>query len=562
MKTPVKFLLRALLLQFFLVHIPLCAGVNLKNGNFYISYTDLNLGASDFLKSIVRTYNSKSTYVGIFGFGWGSKCETFIAAYPDNTIILNEHGGGNAAYFSTDFILEEKTDEMIETLVQLDIRNGKLKNTPSEILALKKKLKNNLEARTTAWNKYVEKGDLQYSTNIPESLEWTEARGYGIRKITKTKDGFILNDANNKEYYNLEGKLVKLENNNGENTRFEYQNGRLSKIISGNGETATITTNKDGFITKISTASGEAIYQYDGKKLIKSIDPSNNIYEFEYDPSYNMTGIRYDDGTTLKISYYPDTMFVKSITERNGETREYQYITFYNPDGSEKDDHYGTKVIKTDPYSEKKIENYYEYEIRTKPDGDRFTYKIITEVNGFRTTQVFDEICTNNLLSITKGNQTTDFKYNSNCNLVEKRTASGEVIKMEYDPRFQKITKVTNADGTTLFNYDDKGNLIKAVQNDTTWIKLVYEDTSNRISQLESDNGTLLFFEYNSGGKPVKIDLKDREGTGTLKVDYDDHGDIEKVDSPEGHQMSLKITQTFQTLLQLVKPSGVNLNFF
>ena len=40
------------------------AGVNLKNGNFYISYTDIVVPGGGKKLEITRTYNSKSTEVG------------------------------------------------------------------------------------------------------------------------------------------------------------------------------------------------------------------------------------------------------------------------------------------------------------------------------------------------------------------------------------------------------------------------------------------------------------------------------------------------------------------
>ena len=51
------------------------AGVNIKNGNFYISYTDHDLAKFNGFE-LMRTYNSKSVEKGLFGFGWGSEIET------------------------------------------------------------------------------------------------------------------------------------------------------------------------------------------------------------------------------------------------------------------------------------------------------------------------------------------------------------------------------------------------------------------------------------------------------------------------------------------------------
>ena len=55
------------------------SGVNLKNGNFYISYTDIIVPGGGHDLEIVRTYNSKSTDRGWFGFGWGSDYETYLS---------------------------------------------------------------------------------------------------------------------------------------------------------------------------------------------------------------------------------------------------------------------------------------------------------------------------------------------------------------------------------------------------------------------------------------------------------------------------------------------------
>lgn len=44
-----------------------------------------------------------------------------------------------------------------------------------------------------------------------------------------------------------------------------------------------------------------------------------------------------------------------------------------------------------------------------------------------------------------------------------------------------------------------------------------------------------------------------------INVTYDGLGEIERVSSEDGHKMTLKVTQAFQNLLALLKPSGVNL---
>ena len=532
-------------------------GVNLKNGNFYISYNDYDLESyNSALDEISRTYNSKSTYTGLFGYGWNSDFETFINVYPDNSISLHEKGGGLTVYFSSDFSSLEETSAMIDTMIKAAIAQGDIDNSPSAILELRKKLADNIEMRTRDWDKYVENGILNYKTDVPDGMEWT-AKGYGTHKIIKTQTGYLREKGNGeKEFFNPDGKLIKIEKRDGSVTEFEYINGELSKIIIPNELILNIKTNENGFITEIKSQEETATFKYDEKRLIESTDAGNNIYQFSYDVYYNLTSVTYEDGSKMLITYHPKTLFTKSVTDRNGETTEYEYIVFYNEDGSENDDHYATKVIKTDPYSEEKYENYYEYLIKTKPNGERFTYMTITDINGYKTTTFYDEVCTNNIISITKGDETTNFKYNPDCNLTEKKTSDGEEIFMEYHPVFKKLTKVTNNEGTTIFEYNDNAELVFAKVNDEKWIKLTY-DNNNKIIQLE-DNGNKMKFEYNTMGKPVKVEL---EGKGTINVEYDQNGEILSVNSTGGHQVSLMVTQTFQQLLGIVKPAGVNLGF-
>jgi hypothetical protein len=92
-------------------------------------------------------------------------------------------------------------------------------------------------------------------------------------------------------------------------------------------------------------------------------------------------------------------------------------------------------------------------------------------------------------------------------------------------------------------------------------VLLIY-DRNGRITKLVDDDKDakkkrVLAFDYNAMGKPVKIVM---EKVGEIFVDYDNYGEIKKVDSKAGPQMALQVTQAFQNLLTIVKPAGVNLS--
>ena len=161
------------------------------------------------------------------------------------------------------------------------------------------------------------------------------------------------------------------------------------------------------------------------------------------------------------------------------------------------------------------------------------------------------------MMNITRGTNTTVFKYNNRCLLTEKLSTYDSVY-MRYHPKLEKLTEVKNDQGVFAFEYDTKGNLVYASKNDDTWVKLHYDERS-KITKMEQADKTLVF-EYDERGKPVKIQMEGAEESGAIHVTYDEYGEITRVDSEDGHSMALKVTQAFQNLLALVKPAGVNLS--
>ncbi|MGY8909188.1 MAG: hypothetical protein ACKVIG_04890, partial [Flavobacteriales bacterium] len=243
---------------------------------------------------------------------------------------------------------------------------------------------------------------------------------------------------------------------------------------------------------------------------------------------------------------------------RDGSIVSYEYPTFFKEDGTKDDHHYATKVTKKG-YNGKLITNTYEYFIGTKENGGTYSKKIITTINGIKTSTEYDEICSNPI-QISRGRHTTNFKYNNRCLLIEKTSTKGDSIYMKYHPTSEKITYVKNDVGTYEFTYDDNLNLTYVEKDKEDWVQLVYNEKGKIISMTDgsttSEKGRTLTFEYNKLGKPIKIVLKD---VGEINVVYNNSGEIERVESESGHKMALQVTQAFQSLLALVKPSGVNL---
>ncbi len=520
------------------------AGVNLKNGNFYMSYTDIVVPGGGKKLEVTRTYNSKSTEVGWFGFGWGSEFETKLELSADGSVIIHEHGSGAKTRFTP------KTAIDAGAAAQKIVAEMKKKTALSEKSAqeLTDRLKNNAELRHT----YAVNFGVQ--TNIaPGSVLYSNDRG--PQTLTVSKEGYrrVHNDGR-EDLFNGQGQLTKVSDKSGYFIGFTYKDNYLQAIKDSQAKQIYFSWYPEGTVKEIwSAGDKKTLYKYQGSDLISSKDVGDNVYEFGYDKSHNLNEIRYSDKTKMKIGYDPKTFFVSEVADRNGEVTKYVYGA--NPKNP--DDHYWTVVTKPG-FDGKPVSNRYEYEIKVKDDGSRYTYRILTEISGIKTETIYSD---NSLpLKIARGTHVTNFEYNPQGLLVKKSSTKGEFVNIEYDDKLNKIKKVTNNDGTTQFEYDPKGNLVKAYNNTGKVVLLIY-DTKGKISKMvDQDSPTskrILAFKYNALGKPVEIEM---EKVGKINVAYDNYGEIKKVDSSAGHKMALQVTQAFQNLLTIVKPAGVNLN--
>jgi YD repeat-containing protein len=519
------------------------AAVNLKNGNFYVSYTDIVVPGGGKRLEITRTYNSKATEVGWFGFGWGSEFETFLETSSDGSVIVHEHGSGARTRFTP------KTSIDAVAAASKIVNEMKKKTVLSEKTAaeLTDKLATNAELR----HSYAQNFGIQ-ATIAPGSVLYSSDRG--PQELVVTADGYRRDHSDGRQdFFNSAGKLVKIQDKSGYSIGFLYKNGFLESIKDSQAKQIYFSWYPDGRVKEIwSAGDKKAQYKYKEQDLISSVDVDDNVYQYSYDKSHNMTEINYSDKTKLVVAYDPKSFFVTEVTERNGEAFKYQYGS--NP--KKPDYHYWTLVTKPG-FDGKPVTNRYEYEIKVRPDGSTYTYRILTEINGISTETLYAE---NSLpLKIVRGSNVTNFEYNSDGLLTKKTSSKGDFVNIEYDNAIKKIKKVVNNEGTTVFDYDPKGNLVKASNNQGKVVFLIY-DSKGKISKMvdqEASEKRILAFKYNALGKPVEIEM---EKVGKINVAYDNYGEIKKVESSSGHKMALQVTQAFQNLLSIVKPAGVNLN--
>jgi len=108
----------------------------------------------------------------------------------------------------------------------------------------------------------------------------------------------------------------------------------------------------------------------------------------------------------MTIKYDKNASAVE-VVERSGESTKYKYDS--NPKNPEM--HYWTTVSKKPTDGPESVSKY-EYEIKAKPDGQQYTYRIATEVDGLKTETIYSECCSLPL-KITRGKDVTTFEYNA-----------------------------------------------------------------------------------------------------------------------------------------------------
>ncbi|MBY0516131.1 MAG: hypothetical protein K2P81_04440 [Bacteriovoracaceae bacterium] len=526
--------------------LPVLAGVNLKNGNFYISYTDIVVPGGGKKLEITRTYNSKATEVGWFGFGWGSDFETKLETSADGSVVIHEHGAGGKTRFTPKTAVD--AEAAAKKIVEAMRKRTQLSESSAQQLI--EKLKTNAELRHT----YALNFKVQTNVAVGTVLYSSDR---GAQELVVEKDGYrrVYPDGKT-EQFDMKGNLVKSSDKTGYSIAFVWKDGKLESIKDSQAKQIYLSWYADGKVKEVwSAGDKKAEYKYEGDNLVSSKDVGGNTYDYSYDKSHNLTQISYSDKSKMTIKYEPKTLFVTEIMDRNGESTKYEY----GSDTKAPDDHYWTTVIKNG-FDGKPASNRYEYELKTRPDGSRYTYRIVTDINGIKTETIYSECCSLPL-KIARGKQVTNFEYNDKGLLIKKSSTKGDFVQIDYDNAINKIKKVTNNEGTTEFTYDKQGNLVTAKNDKGKAVLLLYDIKGKITKMVDDDKKTnqrrTLSFKYNALGKPVEIEM---EKVGKINVAYDNYGEIKKVESDAGHKMALQVTQAFQNLLSIVKPAGVNLN--
>lgn len=553
-----KFALTSLLL---IAALPAQAEVSLKNGNFFTGSKDI-VYPGGFEPKIERVYNSKTSFKGMFGFGWGNEYEVYLTVDADGSVVVREYGGGAENRFSPVAFNAQELDGAVTMISGVAQKAGAI-GSAGQLDTYKKKLRADAAFRNTEWEKFRTQGKLK-----PRQLAkgtYLHSNRFSYQYITKVDTGYVrVFDNGKSEWFNEDGHLVKITDKNHNFVDLTYgRDGKLQKLVDNFNRKMFFAFNSEGLLEKI---QGENNKQADFKynelgELTWAKDVEGNIYTYKYDKDkrHNMVEIGYPDHTSMELSYYPRAQFenVRTVKDRDGTLTEYKYDIDSADHG-----HYTVSVDVKGSDGKEISASKYEYLNKHKSDGEEWTYKLITTLDGDRTETTYNECCGLPLL-IKRGNEETAFEYDAKGH-VTRKTSPTDVTQLSYDPKVSKVTQVKRYSKTnpkdmswSQFQYDEKGNLLFAKNSEGKGVRLFY-DANGRIKSMVDQNRRRIDFKYNENSKPVEIT---DPSVGTITVSYTNSGEIKKVDSSAGRKIALQVTSAFQNLLDIIRPAGVTLSF-
>lgn len=534
--------------------------VDMKSANYSESWTDLIVPGIGFDLRVNRTYNSRSLFSGLFGFGWCSDFETKIEVTTESNLRLTECGSGmEITYMPRNFDPKAIESTVAQIVAEVKKRRPDLKG--DYIADLEKEMRVNDFMREEFGRRMNIKGKpadgTLYLANGRESE--TLVLKQGTYKRTLQDGTYQIFDATT-------GRLTYMYDRNQNHLKLAWEKDALQSVSDNMGR--KLSFKYDPLSKKVSQIVGPngltAQYTVKGEDLVEVVDAKNQRYKYSYDDVHNLLRMDLPDNSYKALTYNKDKDWVTGFRNRKGcqETYDYQVS---------KDDpknHFWSNVVKK---CGDKVTNRSKYEFfhKARADGGVYLQRVRTEVNGSVTDIVYHEIF-GKPISIVKDNEKTEYVYYDN-GLVKTKKEPDRISNFEYKNTCNKVSQLvvqyvadterqpSQAKGEkgktvrTKFTYDSpKCNLILADTSDGQRLKLKY-DPQGRISQIEDQSQKVVQIKYETKfGKPSIVT---RPGLGAITVSYKPDGEIAKVESREGQTVAVQVASIFNGLLDVIAPA-------
>lgn len=537
--------------------------VDMKSANFSESWTDLIVPGVGYDLRVNRTYNSRSLFNGMFGFGWCSDYETRIEVTTESNLRLTECGGGMEITYTPKNFSPSKIDGTVSQIIA-EVKRRRPDLKAEYVASLEKELKNNDFMREEFGRRMNIRGKIQdgvaYLANGREAENITVSKG--VYKRTLADGTYQLFDQ-------ATGRLTAMYDKNQNHLKLVWDKDVLQAVSDNQGRKLNFKFNS--MTKKVSQIVGPngliAKYSIKGDDLIEAIDSRGQKFRYTYDDVHNLTRIDLPEGKYKALTYNKDKDWVMTFRNTKGCVESYDYqVSKTDPKN-----HFWSNVVKR---CGDKVTNQSKYEFfhRNKSDNSGvYLHRVRTEINSSVTDIVYHEVF-GKPISILKDNEKTEYTYYEN-GFVKTKKEPGKMMAFEYKNSCNKVSQVTlqmfdgEADRKpsqsktekpvktvrTKFKYESrKCNLLAAENSDGQTVALKY-DPQGRIAKIEDQTKKVVEIKYESKfGKPSIVS---RQGLGTIQVTYRPDGEIAKVESKEGPTVAVQVASIFNNLLDIIAPA-------
>jgi RHS repeat-associated protein len=325
------------------------------------------------------------------------------------------------------------------------------------------------------------------------------------------------------------GQTTEIEDPLGNKTKatFNTAAGDMTSSTDANGKITNLTYDARGNVTSVTDPLGNSTrFTYDSRdNLTQLVDPANKTYLFQYDGNNNLT--KTTNPITGVITYAYDSFGqLTSVTDPRGNTITFTYdsagnlIKSTNPNAgvtSSTYDGVGRVLSQTDFKNQTFNYTYDGIDRLTsivRPGGGSTTYTYscctITSITDPAGTLSFVHDAAKRVTKFTnERNQTIQYAYDANGNLITLTYPDSKVVRYEYDAtdRLRKVTDWLN--NTTTYNYDPAGNVISSINSNGTLTGYRYDALNRMVSMVNASiNGSVnsaYRFTLNSSGNRTDI---------------------------------------------------------
>lgn len=531
------------------------AVVDMKNANFSQSWVDMEVAGVGYDMRVQRTYNSRSLFNGIFGFGWCSDFETRMTITAEGNLKITECGAGQELFFSPREMARKDIESTIQKIV-VKMKDEKVVGRNDEFY---KKLTAELLEQD------VKRAQLAIQYKIPIGIKQGTkffANGREVEHVIFEKTHYTRNlQDGSSQRFDTKGRLTHMYDKNQNFLKFEYDKDNMVLVTDNNSRKMNFRYYPNRKVKEITGPNGlKAEYKYKDLDDLEHVKNAwKNVFNYKYDELHNLTQANWPDKTAINLKYDTKRDWVTSFTDRNKCVETYTYeMSKDNPKGN-----YWSTVKKV---CGKQVvaDNRYEFWYKQRADGEWTLNRVQSDVQGNVTDITYDDT-TGKPTAIRRNQERIVFEYYGN-GLVKTKASPTSKQHFKYEGVQSKVSEVVteyfNQKGekissrTTVFKYDPKGNLTYAQNSDGQKVNMTY-DNKGRIASITDQAKKLVKIQYEERyGKPSIVT---RPGLGTIKVMYKASGEIDRVDSKDGPQVALQVASTFNNMLDIISPATTDM---